>query len=124
MYGASARTLTNIIQAAITCHLKQPRFERLAGTQGFGQRTPEWIKPRVRHFEYSADIGWFAPVEKLGAGRRVGVQAIATFELSERDQRIEEVSDAARMKLQPSRQHVCAERPVGQQSEQPEFDCA
>jgi hypothetical protein len=63
-------------------------------------------------------------VEKQRAGGGVGIKCALALELTQCDQRIEEVTHAARMKGEAGRHRLHAERAVGQEREKAKLHCA
>src|SRR5262245_44216748 len=88
-------------------HPRAPMLDlvlRLPGAERLGEVPPEAVETRIRHLEEAADVaGAFAVEEERGLGRVpvAGRRSVAvTLEEAERDQRVEEVRDRARMESQ------------------------
>jgi len=77
---------------------------RLAGAQRRGQVVPEAEQARVEHLQHAADVARAVPVQEEQPGRGVVVlrlRAVAlALEEAHRQERIEEVLDAARVQLE------------------------
>src|SRR5204863_2065816 len=72
---------------------------RRAGLEALGERAPEAVEPRVAHLEEAAEIGRLAAVqEELGLGGIAVLGALAV-EHPQRDQGVQEVADAPRVKV-------------------------
>ena len=68
---------------------------RLAGSERLRQVAPEWIEPRVGHFQEAAHVVGTVFVEERRRFARVAVSRIGAvavaLQKSERDQRVEEI---------------------------------
>ena len=97
---------------------------RMAGAQGFGERSPEGVQAGVGHLQQPTDVGRFVAVEEEIGGGRVAIVAIDMLEHVERDERVEEVVNAAGVELEVSCDGLGAARSRSEVGEEPQLDRA
>ena len=73
---------------------------RLPSLQGLRQRAPEAIKARASHFEHAANVGGFRAVEEEIRFGSIRIRSPGTFQNAQRDECIQEIASAARMKAE------------------------
>ena len=95
---------------------------RLACTQRLGERTPERIQPPIGHLEYASDVRRLLSVEEdVGVGG-VGVSVAVSLQHAQGDERIQEISRAARVQHKTFGQRLGVEGTLSKLGEQAEFD--